>query len=265
MSFDCAAGFARWIADLESRHLRELTPTEVARALRALSSTYVERRARLGRRGAFDSAGKRAAYALYYAPRRYLMTAHVLAELAAPRQPGAIVDLGCGTGAGGAAWACHTGGGASIVALDVHPWALDETAATHRAFALDGRTARGSVTDARWSRPGRSRPGPAAPLGVILSYVANELDDEDRRTLLDRLLAAAASGAHVLVMEPISRKTSPWWPAWTRTMTGAGGRHDEWRLRLTPPPITAALGRAAGLDPHEATGRTLWLPPTAPR
>ena len=27
--------------------------------------------------------------------------------------------------------------------------------------------------------------------------------------------------------------------------------------------ITATLGKAAGLDPFEATGRTLWLGPTA--
>ena len=82
MPSDCTAGFARWIADLEARYLRDLTPTEVARALRALSSTYVERRARLSGRGAFDSAGKRAAYALYYAPRRFLMAGHVVAALA---------------------------------------------------------------------------------------------------------------------------------------------------------------------------------------
>jgi hypothetical protein len=30
-----------WIADLESRHLRDMTTAEVARAQRALSCTYV--------------------------------------------------------------------------------------------------------------------------------------------------------------------------------------------------------------------------------
>jgi hypothetical protein len=29
-----------------------------------------------------------------------------------------------------------------------------------------------------------------------------------------------------------------------------------------PPPLTLALGRAAGLDPEQATGRTLWLGPS---
>jgi hypothetical protein len=218
----CDAGFTRWIADLEARHLRDLTPAEVARALRALSSTYVERRARLSGRGAFDSAGKRAAYALYYAPRRFLMTAHVVGVLS-PGLPVRLIDLGCGTGAAGAAWACVAGPGASVSGLDTHPWAVDEARATYRALGIDGVARRGSATDDGWRRGGRRRDdGPAVP-AVVLSYVANELGDEARRALLDHLLAAAAAGTRVLVMEPVSRKTSPWWPAWTRAFVGAGG------------------------------------------
>ena len=106
-----STGFPRWLAGLEARHLRDMTTTEVARALRALSSTYVERRSRLSDRGAFDTAGKRAAYALYYAPRRFLTVAHVLAAVGAPALPLHVVDLGCGTGAAGAAWAGHAGAG----------------------------------------------------------------------------------------------------------------------------------------------------------
>ena len=93
-----STGLTRWLADLEARHLRDMTTSEVARALRALSSTYVERRARLSDRGAFDTAGKRAAYALYYAPRRFLTVTHVLAAVGAPATPLRVVDLGCGTG-----------------------------------------------------------------------------------------------------------------------------------------------------------------------
>ena len=264
MSPDCTAGLTSWIADLEARHLRDMTTAEVARALRALSSTYVERRARLSGRGAFDSAGKRAAYALYYAPRRFLMTAHVVSHLAPPAGPIRVVDLGCGTGAAGAAWACEAGAGSTVTGLDTHPWALDEARATYRAFRLDGVARRGSVADDTWRRGGRPRDQSArVPSAVILSYVANELSDEARAALLPRLVADAGGGSCVLVMEPISRKTSPWWPSWTRAVVAAGGRQDEWRLRLTPPPISVALGRAAGLDPHEATGRTLWLGPSA--
>lgn len=254
-----------WIADLEARHLRDMTTAEVARALRALSSTYVERRARLSGRGAFDTAGKRAAYALYYAPRRFLMTAHVVGHLAPPSGPLRVIDLGCGTGSAGAAWACAAGAGSSLTGLDTHPWAVDEARAAYRTLRLDGTARRGSAIDASWRSRERPR-GPARmPAAFILSYVANELADEARAALLPQLLAEAAAGAQVLVMEPISRKTSPWWPAWTRAVVAAGGRQDEWRLRIAPPPITEALGRAAGLDPHEATGRTLWLGPTAPR
>ncbi len=263
---DCTAGLIRWIADLETRHLSDMTTAEVARALRALSSTYVQRRARLSGRGAFDSAGKRAAYALYYGPRRFLMTEHVVAQLDPEPGPTHLTDLGCGTGAAGAAWACRAGGGATLVGVDTHPWAVDEARATYRAFHLDGQARRGSATDGTWTRLGRPRRGAEPiPRAVVLSYVANELAEEARRELLVALLEAAVAGTRVLVMEPISRKTSPWWPAWTRSFVAAGGRQDEWRLRLTPPPITAGLGKAAGLDPFEATGRTLWLGPTAPR
>ena len=65
--------FPDWIAALEARHLANLRVPEVTRALRALSSAYVERRrrpassggARPNVLGALDSAGKRAAFALF--------------------------------------------------------------------------------------------------------------------------------------------------------------------------------------------------------
>jgi len=260
MPSDCSAGFNRWIADLETRHLRDMTPTEVARALRALSSTYVERRARLSGRGAFDTAGKRAAYALYYAPRRFLTTAHIVAALTGPR-PVRLTDLGCGTGAAGAAWVCQAGDGSSVTGLDVHPWAVDETRATYRAFGLDGIARRGNAADGAGRRQGRRRDEAGPTPAVLLSYVANELTDDLRRDLLERLIDAAAAGTQVLVMEPVSRRTSPWWPVWVRAFLAAGGRHDEWRMSIAPPPVTLALGRAAGLDAVSATGRTLWLAP----
>jgi len=253
--------FDAWIADLERRHLADLTPTEVARALRALSSTYVERRARLSGRGAFDTAGKRAAYALYYAPRRFQTVTEVLTRLALDDGPRLVTDVGCGTGAAGAAWALHAGAGSRVVGLDVHPWTLEESRATYRTLGVPGEARRhtlGPRDTLAWLAP----PGGAAARqarGAMLSYVVNELTDDDRAALLPALLAAAAKGTRVVVLEPLSRKTSPWWPRWADACTKAGGRADEWRFDLELPRITAALGQAAGLDATAATLRSLVL------
>jgi hypothetical protein len=254
-----AAAVARWIDDLQARYLRHLTPAEVARALRALSATYVERRARLSGRGAFDSAGKRAAYALYYAPRRYLTIRHVIETLDSDGTAGTVVDVGCGTGAAGAAWAASAPARMHVIGLDSHPWALDETRATLRALGLRGEVRRLDVAADRLQRLVASRPSGDDRRRVVLSYVANELTDATRAGLLPVLLDAAGTGTRVLVVEPLSRRTSPWWPRWVQAIIAAGGRADEWRLTLQPPPIVTRLGAAAGLDPVEATCRTLWL------
>src|SRR5215470_6641215 len=103
--------FEEWLGALERRHLANLRLPEVTRALRALSSAYVERRHTVSRGGPLDSAGKRAAFALYYAPLHFLTTAHVIASLqgATDPAPSSILDIGCGTGAAGAAWALACG------------------------------------------------------------------------------------------------------------------------------------------------------------
>jgi hypothetical protein len=46
--------FQNWIADLEERRFAELTFSELSRALRALSWTYVERRDTIARGGALS-------------------------------------------------------------------------------------------------------------------------------------------------------------------------------------------------------------------
>ena len=89
---------------LEARHLSELTFKEVRHALQALSSLYVERRERMADGAALDGAGKRAAFALYYGPMHFLLVREIVRALAL-RAPRRILDLGCGTGTAGAAWA----------------------------------------------------------------------------------------------------------------------------------------------------------------
>ena len=100
---------ARWLQSLEERHLSDLRFAEVTRALRALSSGYVERRQTLGARTPFEGAGKRAAYALYYGPLHFLTVRAILHNLPQGSTPVAhLADWGCGTGAAGAAWATAT-------------------------------------------------------------------------------------------------------------------------------------------------------------
>src|SRR6266853_6687893 len=114
--------FASWMAGIEARHLADLTFPQVARALRALSSTYVERRGRLSRGAALDGRGKRAAFALFYGPLHHLLVAHIVRALPpATHNISTLIDLGCGTGAAGAAWASALAPPPRIVGIDIHP------------------------------------------------------------------------------------------------------------------------------------------------
>ena len=108
-----------WLAALEERHLANLTRPELTRALRALSSCYVERRDKLTSGAALEGAGKRAAFALFYGPLHFMtVTAVVRAMLAHELPIQTIADLGCGTGVGGAAWAAACAKPPSIAGID---------------------------------------------------------------------------------------------------------------------------------------------------
>lgn len=242
--------FQNWLAELEKRHLAELTFPEVSRALRALSSTYVERRHKIGEGGAFSGAGKRAAFALFYAPLHFLLVHHLVRALPGAMNPAApVIDLGCGSGAAGAAWARE--GPCRIVGLDRHPWALDEAGHTYRAFGLTAQIRQG---DAAVFAP------PKARASIVAAFTMNELPDAGREALLSRLVdGSRAQGHQVLIVEPLARGVTPWWSRWQDAFERAGGRADEWRFPAQLPPIVAKLDRAAGLRHRELTGRTLWI------
>jgi hypothetical protein len=231
----------------------DLTFPEVSRALRALSSTYVERRRRLARGGALAGAGKRAAFALFYGPLHYLLIREIVRGLPGATAPSStLVDLGCGIGAAGAAWAVVCSGRAPhVIGLDLHPWALAEAARTYRAFGLSARTRRVDVAIARL---------PTA--AILAAFTVNELADAGRDALLPRLLDCAADGGSVLIVEPVAGFVAPWWNRWREAFATAGGRDDEWRLRVELPPIVDKLDRAAGMHHRELTARSLWLPGT---
>jgi hypothetical protein len=243
--------FDSWMEDLERRHLAELRFPEVSRALRALSSNYVERRNRLSEGAALAGAGKRAAFALFYGPLHYLLVREIV--LALPRavnDTGTLVDLGCGTGAAGAGWAGACSRPPAVVGIDRHPWALGEAAMTYRQFHLNARTRQADVAVADL---------PRAPASLLAAFTLNELADDAREMVLRRLLERGVAGDHVLIVEPLARGVAPWWNRWQEQVVAAGGRGDEWRFRVALPAIVAKLDRAAGLNHQELRGRSLWL------
>jgi SAM-dependent methyltransferase len=252
--------FEYWLDALEKRHLADLTFPQVSSALRALSSTYVERRQRIREGGALDGAGKRAAFALFYAPLHYLLVREIvraLGEAAAQRTPVAdhargvpLVDLGCGTGAAGAAWGTTSSTPLEVIGLDRHPWAVAEAAETYRAFHLSARTRRADIATAAL---------PKGPASIVAAFTLNEMDDAARDTLMKRLVERAGRGDRLLIVEPIAGVVARWWNGWRARIEAAGGRGDEWRFRVELPPIVAKLDRAAGMNHRELTGRSLWL------
>jgi len=246
--------FARWMQALEERHLADLRVAEVTRALRALSSVYVERRKALNRGAALDSAGKRAAFALFYGPLHYLITRHIVGELGACA-PGIdlVVDAGCGTGAAGAAWATELARPAGqvprVLGIDRHPWAITQARWTYHAMGLNATARRGDVTRTRFK---------GARTAIAVAFTANELEDEARTTLLRRLLRAAEEGGRLVIIEPLARSIGTWWEEWAGAIRQAGGREDAWRFETPLPDRVRQLDRAAGLDHRVLTARSLY-------
>jgi len=246
-----------WIRALEDKHLADLTFPEVSRALRALSSAYVERRGRLKEGAALSGAGKRAAFALFYAPLHYLLVREIVTKLdVTPPGIAALVDLGCGTGASGAAWAHSFPKPPTVVGIDLNSWALAEAARTYRAFGLSARTRLGDVATGAWPKP---------PAALLAAFTLNELAEAAREAVLRRLVERGERGAAVLVVEPLAGFVAPWWKRWSAAFVEAGGRADEWRFRVELPAIVAKLDRAVGLDHRELTGRSLWLGRSVPQ
>src|SRR5829696_6056942 len=142
--------FDAWLRAAEERYLADLTFAEVTRALRALSSCYVERRERLADGSALEGNGKRAAFALFYAPLHALVTHRVVTALEAYLATGTrLVDFGCGTGAASGAWALAAGAAVSIDGFDRSSWAVGEAAWTWRALGVRGRATRADVSRVR--------------------------------------------------------------------------------------------------------------------
>jgi hypothetical protein len=265
-----------WLEALLARHSTSLTRPELLKAIRALSVRYVERRSDLGRRSPTDSAGKRAAFASFYAPLHFLTADLVLRALGAHLTPRrAIVDLGCGTGVAGAAWALALPAPAPVTGIDLDAWALAEARWNWSMLGVEGRVRRASFAAtsvsasasgdgaARRTRRGRHSvtafPVPASGSGIVLGWTVNELPFADRESVLVHLEHAADAGATVVVIEPIARRAAPWWPSWARRVEQAGGRADEWTFEAALPPILARLDADAGFHRRVIKARSLAL------
>jgi hypothetical protein len=238
-----------YVAALEKRHLANLTRAELTRALRALSSCYVERRDKLAGGAALEGAGKRAAFGLFYGA-LHLLTVHAIArEL--QLQARTIHDVGCGTGVGGAACALASDTPAAVFGLDRSPWAVAEANWTYAELGVRGRAA---VGDAVARFPASPSKGPSL---LVFAYSVNEIPEPARTALLDKVAAAVAGGAQLLVVEPIARRDRGWWTGWTSRLEPLGAVEREWRLPADLPPLIRQIAGAAGLEPRELTARTL--------
>ena len=249
--------FDQFLRNLEERHLADLRFSDVTRALRALSSAYVERReSALADHKALDGAGKRAAFALYYGPLHFLLVQHIVRELGVTLEPGVVVDLGCGTGVAGAAIALRASidnTPVRVLGLDTHPWTLDEARFTYKSLGLQADARRGNAARARF---------PADTSAIVSAFVVNELNELERRELLANLIRSSKPGTRnrrVLIIEPISQRISPWWDEWASRFVAAGGRADIWKARIDVPPLVKRLAKAAGLRPDMLTARSLFV------
>jgi len=247
----------QWIDALGARHRSSFTTAEFLKALRALSIRYVQRRGALPARSPLDTAGKRAAFAAFYAPLHFMTVAETVRSLRADAcRFDTIVDLGCGTGVASAAWSLALPRRARIQGVDMNSWALGEAEWTWRHFGLEGRARRGDLVSAVEAL--RERRGDRLDrTGVIAAWSVNELPRPSQDRLLPALLELGRRGACILLVEPLSHLATPWWGLWESAFLAAGGRADEWKFAVEFPHHLAALDEAAGFQREGLGGKTL--------
>jgi SAM-dependent methyltransferase len=255
---DLRASFDRWLADAIRRQSPPLSFREIRKGVQALSALYVEGRARgdLARRSV-EGRGKRAALATYYAPLHFLAVHHALrsAPEALGPAPRRLIDLGCGTGATGAALARAFDSAPEVVGIDRSGWALSEAQHTWASFRIRGRARRAELGAAAWS--------PREADLLALGWVVNELAPSERDGLLSRLRRAAQHGMGLFLAEPLARRTSPWWDQWARELEGLAVRALLVRVEIERPKWIEDLDRASGLDHAVVGARVLVRSPGA--
>ncbi len=250
--------FDRWLEETLARFSPSLTFTEIRKGVQALSEIYVVERREDGRMAAraIDGQGKRAALATYYAALHFLAVHHALVmlgeeSLGTVRR---IHDLGCGSGASGAAAAMTLGGVARLVAYDRSGWALDEARQTYRSFGLESHMRRDELPKAF----PQTNPGDLLCFGWVIS----ELENKQRLVLLKRLRAAAKRHVPLLILEALSTRITPWWADWEDALTALGVRSEIIRVAIERPYWIQDMDKAARLD-HQVIGARVLAGPSA--
>jgi hypothetical protein len=247
-----------FLAALEQRHLANLTRPEFTKAVRALSVRYVERRGQLPTRSPLDSAGKRAAFGLFYAPLHMLTADAAVAAVAADSRPTHIIDLGCGTGVCSAAWALRVPDPhPTIDGFDLHPWALEEARWNWRTLGLRGRAVKLDAVSAL-ERVVAGRGG-LTGTGIIAGWAVNELDTTARARLLVSVSAAITRGASFLMLEPLARGVAPWWDDWTRALAPHGVVEGDYKFDVDLPARLAEFSDGAGFNNRTLSARVMWV------
>ena len=251
-----------WIGSVLTRHRQAYSPAEFLKAVRALSARYVERRAQLPHQSPTDSAGKRAAFAAFFAP-LHLLTVRAIVDASGLAQAPLdhVFDLGCGTGAAGAAWASAVTPAAAVTGVDKQGWCLDEARLTWRALNVAGRSVRGDMLAAAEKLSRDASVKRRARVGVVLGWSVNELDAPARSRLLPAIGALARAGHPLLIVEPLARGITPWWDEWASALASSGARAQDWKFDVELPPALAAVDDAAGFRREGLGARAIVLAP----
>jgi hypothetical protein len=251
---------AQWLSALEQRHLANLTKQEFTRAVRALSARYVERRGQLPDRSPLDSAGKRAAFALFYAPLHFVTAQLALSHVGVRTDFSTLVDLGCGTGVCSAAWALMHDHQPAITGVDANAWAIEEARWNWRTLGLNGRASRATRGDliATASSLLRQPRTTLATTGIIAGWTVNELTHTDRDRLLEVLDQLLERDASLVVLEPLARGVAPWWDEWTTRLAKHGVKERDFKADVDLPSPLDSFSDAAGFRKKELGARVMW-------
>jgi hypothetical protein len=252
------ARFDAWVAAEAARAEADLRFADVRRGAQALSSLYVQKRGQGGlARKAADGVGKQAAFASYYAPLHFFAAWHAARDaglVPAGSAGWTVTDLGCGTAPVSAAVLADAPEAGRARGLDVAAWVPRAALRTWAAFGVAGR-----------ARVGRL-PGALPKLGpkdlVVAGWSLNELEPADRDAVLVRIAQGLQRGAGLLLLEPLSTRAVPWWPAAAAALTANGAREAEVRVAFDRPEWVARLDQATGLD-HRVVGARVLV--SAPR